>query len=107
LRHLLGLRFTDTVQAPGSGMWAPHVIARHMQQTEARSTKAVFERRVALVQLAAWVALRKAEDDLRNVYGRERDTSVVNLLVVSTRGRDSEVTCSRGRWLSYYRAGRR
>ncbi len=58
-RHLLSLRFSDTVQGPGGSMWALHVMAGHMQQTEARSARAVFERPVALVQLAAWVALRK------------------------------------------------
>jgi hypothetical protein len=106
-RHLRGLQFAATVQAPSGGMWAPHVMARHMQQAEARSIKAVFERRVALVQLAAWVAMRKAQDDMRNVYGRERDTCIISLLVDSTRGRDGRETCSRGCWLSYYRAGRR
>jgi hypothetical protein len=67
-------------------------MAGHMQQTEERLAKTVFERRMALVQLATWVALRKAADDMRNVYGLERDTCVVSQLVDSTRGRGGEET---------------
>jgi hypothetical protein len=102
-RYLLGLQFVRAVQAPDGSIWAAHVMAGHVRQAEARSAKAVFERRVALVQLTAWVNVRKAQPDMRNVYGRERDTCVMDILEKSTR----DGTCSRARWLSYYRAGRR
>jgi hypothetical protein len=70
-------------------------MAAYMRNTKARSAKAVFERRVALVQLAAWVNVRKAQPDVCNVYGRERETCVMDLLEQSRDGR-----CLRARWLS-------
>jgi hypothetical protein len=102
-RYLLGRQFSRAIETPNGGIWAPPVMATYMRNSEARSAKAVFERRVALVQLAAWVNVRKSQRDLHSVYGRERDMRVMDLLAESTK----DGSCSRARWLGYYRAGKR
>ncbi len=102
-RYLPGRQFLRAIETPNGGIWAPPVMAAYMRKSEARSAKAVIERRVALVQLAAWVNMRKLEQDLENVYGRERDTRVMDLLAGST----EDGSCSRARWLGYYRASKR
>ncbi len=84
------------IEAPDGGVWAPRDMAAYMQKSKARSAKAV-------VPLAAWVDVRKLQPDLRNVYGRERNTWVMDMLEKSTR----DGTCSCACWLSYYRAGTR
>ncbi len=51
-------------EAPNGGIWALRNVAVYMQKTRARSAKAVSKRCVALVQLAAWINVRKLQPDL-------------------------------------------
>ncbi len=51
-------------EAPNGGIWALRNVAVYMQKTRARSAKAVSKRCVALMQLVAWINVRKLQPDL-------------------------------------------
>ncbi len=101
-QHVMQQQFSKAVLSTDGHLWAAETMASHFLVADAHHTKAVFERRISLIQLAAWTLARRLEPDMRTYSGRERDSRVLDRLVVEDQQRRSRDT-----WRRYTAAGKR